>query len=69
MMFDILFFPFRLIGTILGLVFDFIGSVFGFVMGLVGSVFGLVFGGAFFILVVVGVIALVRWFIRGVRGI
>ena len=68
-MFEILFFPFRLVGTILGLVFEFIGSVFGFVMGLVGSVFGLIFSGAFFILVIVGAIALVRWFVRGVRGV
>lgn len=68
-MFDILMFPFRMIGTIIGLVFDFIGSVFGFVMGLVGGVFGLIFGGAFFFLVIIGLIALIRWFVRGVRGV
>lgn len=67
-MLDILFFPFRMIGTVLGLVFDFIGSVFGFVFGLVGGVFGFIFGGAFFILVIVGIVALIRWFVRGVRG-
>lgn len=68
-MLDILFFPFRMIGALLSLIFDFIGSVFGFVFGLVGGVFGLVFGGAFFVLVIVGIIAIVRWFIRGMRGV
>lgn len=68
-MWNILTFPFRLLGTVLGMVFDFIGSVIGFVFGLVGGIFGFIFGSLFFILVIVGIVALVRWFIRGYRGV
>lgn len=68
-MWSILTFPFRLIGSVLGLVFEFIGSVFGFVMGLFGSLLGLLFSGLFSVLIIVGIVFLVRWFVRGVRGV
>lgn len=67
-MWSILTFPFRAIGTLLSLIFEFIGSIFSFVFGLVGGVFSFIFGGLFFFLVIIGVVALVRWFVRGVRG-
>ncbi|MDR0897471.1 MAG: hypothetical protein LBN04_06400 [Oscillospiraceae bacterium] len=63
-MFDILLWPFRLIFSLVGLVFDLIGSVFSLVFGLVGGFFGFVFGGLFWLLAIVGVVALVRW-VRG----
>lgn len=68
-MFEILFLPFRLIGTILSAVFSFVGNIIGAVFGLVGGVFSLIFGGAFTILVIIGLVMIIRWFIRGVRGI
>lgn len=67
-MWNILTFPFRMIGTLFGLIFEFIGSVFSFVFGLVGGVFSFIFGGLFFILVIVGIVALIRWVMRSARG-
>lgn len=66
-MWDILFFPFRMIGSIIGMVFDFVGSLFSFVFGLVGGIFNMVFGLGFLALVIIGVVALVRWLGRGMQ--
>jgi hypothetical protein len=60
-MFDILLWPFRLIASLVGLVFDLVGSVFSLVFGLVGGIFSFIFGGLFWVLAIVGVVALVRW--------
>lgn len=75
-MFQILAFPFRLIGSLLNMVWSLLGSVFSFVGGIVGLAFGLaggilrlVVGGVFTVAVVVGIIFLIRWFVRGVRGV
>lgn len=69
MLWSIITFPFRLVGTIVGMVFGFIGSLFSFLMSLVGGAIGLVFGGLFTILFVIGAIVVIRWFIRGIRGV
>lgn len=68
-MWAIITFPFRMIGSLLGMVFDFVGSVLGFVFGMVGGLLGTIISLGFFIIVVIGVIAIVRWFIRGMRGV
>lgn len=68
-MWNLLTFPFRLIGMIISFVFSIFSTVVGFIFSLVGSVLGFVFSGLFFVIVIVGIIALVRWFVRGVRGV
>jgi len=60
-MWSVLMFPFHLIGSIIGFVFHVIGSVIGFVFGLVGTVLGLFLSGAFCLLMILGILALVRW--------
>ena len=67
-MFDLLLWPFRLLGSLIGLAFDLVAGLCHLLFGLVGTVFGLLFGGGFFILTVIGAVALVRWVVRGVRG-
>lgn len=68
MLWEIITFPFRLVWSVLGMVFGFVGNVIGFVFNLVGGVLGFVFGGLFIVLMVIGIFALIRWFVRGIRG-
>lgn len=67
-MWELMMFPFRMLGSIIGFVFDMIGSIVGFVFGLAGGIFGLIFGGGFAILTIIGLIAIIRWAVRGARG-
>jgi len=68
-MFSILLWPLKLIGSIIGFVFQLVFGIIGGVFGLIGGLLGLIFGGALFILTIIGVVAVIRWFARGVRGI
>lgn len=74
-MMDLLLWPFRAIGTIFGLVFSLIGSIFSAVFGLIGGVFGVIggvlsvlFGGALVVIVIIGALWLIRWFIGCIRA-
>lgn len=74
-MLQLLTLPFRIIGMVISAVFNFIGSIFGAIAGLfgaivgmVGSVLGTILSLGFTCLVIIGIIAVVRWFVRGVRS-
>ncbi|MDR0929910.1 MAG: hypothetical protein LBM74_09425 [Oscillospiraceae bacterium] len=60
-MWDILVWPFRLIISLVELAFDLVGAAFSLVFGLVGGIFSFIFGGLFWVLAIVGIVALVRW--------
>lgn len=67
-MFAILFWPFKMLFALIGWIFEFVFGIIGAVFGLVGGLLGFLFSGAVFFLVVLGVMALVRWFGRGYRN-
>lgn len=75
-MFGILLLPFKLIWGLISVIFQFvfgaIGAVFGLIgglFGLIGGFFGLLFGGFIFILGIIGVLALVRLIVSGIRRV
>jgi|GEM_PF-4309743 len=68
-MLRILLWPFTFIFSVIGLVFNFAFGLVGGVLGLIGGLLAVIFGGGFFILSIIGAVALVRWFIRGIRGV
>ena len=68
-MLGILLWPFKLVVSIIGFVFQLVFGIVGGVFGLIGGLIGLIFGGALFILTIICIVAVVRWFSRGVRGI
>lgn len=71
-MMDILFrsieMIFSAIGTVMDLVFGLVGGIFNGIFGLVGGILGIVFGGGILIAVVIGTLALIRWFIGNIRA-
>ncbi len=67
-MLNLLLWPFRLVGSIIGFVFDLVGSAIGFVFGLVGSVIGMIFSFGMLALVIIGLLWIARQFVRKARG-
>lgn len=68
-MWYILSWPFRVIGSLIGLVFGLVSSVVGLVFGIVGGILGFILNGIAFILFLSIVVVLVRIVMRAIRSL